>query len=236
MLSPSKMDMLAIFSYLKERQKELQKKVLRNSKKSKMKFSAVFSICVGAVASFSGVSAKPANPFLLSDDLVSQARDSLNETYGTDAVKVFDAFLDTTNSNGGGAKELIHTLEDAATHVAQDAMSKSSFLAQQMQSMAKGSYTTEMAANKCNYGRMLATGAYQSQNMLTHIVSTLVSLGCGCFYTTPISTCVLSEFYLCESFDNVRAKLLSQSGQLWKSVQNSTKACTMHGDVSVVGA
>ena len=37
MLLLSKMDMLVIFSYLKERQKELQKKVLKNLKKIKMK-------------------------------------------------------------------------------------------------------------------------------------------------------------------------------------------------------
>jgi hypothetical protein len=216
-----------------------------------MKFSSVFSICAGAVASFSGVSAltvsKTGNPFLLSDELVSQARDSLNESYGSDAVKVFDAFVETTNSKGGGAKELIESLSDAANHLAQDTMAKSSFLGQQMQSLTKGSAidlpctskatcaVAELAANKCNYGRMLATGSYQSVNILTHIVSTVTSLGCGCFYTPVVSECILKSFYLCEAFNNVRSKLQDQSDGLWKSIQDTTKACRMHGSALIVG-
>ena len=87
----------------------------------------------------------------------------------------------------------------------------------------------ELAVNKCTYGRAALQNAYNSLNVVTHVLGSLVSSLCGCVHVEHVSHCILQNAPpMCTFPYTVYSKAFAGSVQVWEAVKASTKSCMMH--------
>ena len=87
----------------------------------------------------------------------------------------------------------------------------------------------EAAANKCNYGRVALQSAYNSLNVVAHVMGAAISSLCGCIHVDRQSRCVLANVpATCVFPYTVYSKVFAGTVQAWEAVQASTKSCIVH--------
>jgi hypothetical protein len=86
-----------------------------------------------------------------------------------------------------------------------------------------------LAVNKCTYGRAALQNAYNSLNVVAHVLASLVSSLCGCVHVEHVSHCILQNVPpMCTFPYTVYSKVFAGSVQAWEAMKASTKSCMMH--------
>lgn len=91
-----------------------------------------------------------------------------------------------------------------------------------------------LVANKCSYMRKGIQLAYQSLNVVVHVLGALITALCGCIFVFTQAICVLKAVPpICIRPYSVYAKAFAGSVQTWESVKSMTKTCIMHGSPAI---
>ena len=158
------------------------------------------------------------------DETMQQIDQELSADCGDACVQTWHGLVANVQSSGA-----VQRVEDVLEQV-QGA--HASFLTEK-----ENQIRSEIAANGCNYGRILTTSTYQGLNLIAHVLSIVSSVVCGCVHVGPASKCALSKIYMfCQVPDRWRADAFSRATSAWESVKAMTRKCGVHGAPQIIGA
>lgn len=201
---------------------------------------------------------------IFSDDMVDQVKAQLGVECGEDrdaCLKTFDEiynFATAASPDGVSVDKFVKTLTDTNQQMLKSyskkmdklSIGKLSFLQERALARSRdrgetidqgvpcwGSTSCTVLStvwNACNYGRLLTMTAYQSNNIVAHILTVMESLLCGCVYLPVVTQgfCLMRHnvFFPTCGVISTAAQFFanSVSKSLWQGVAGVTRKCQLH--------